>query len=489
MGLSLALNTARSSLLASSAQMEVISRNTAGATDASYSRKIASLVTSGGAARVMVTRASDSALFFKMLGTTSNAATQQAILKGLEKLEYTVGDTNLNGSVAARIGALNSALSQYANKPDDATLGRAVVDRASELASQLNEASATVQSVRKDADTAVAESVNRINDLLRKFEVVNAAVVKGTAAGIDISDALDSRDKILAQLSEEMGITVSTRENNDIAIYTDSGVTLFEKTPRSVTFTPTNTFAAGMTGGAVYVDGVQVTGDGPMPLHSGRLVGLISVRDEIAVTYQGQLDAIAAGLIEAFAEADQVPPVGDKKTGLLTYAGAVAGNLPSGAALVGLAGRISTNSLIDPAKGGNLDRLRDGGANGPDYVYNPAGVGSNAAFSGRLYEIGDSLSVDRTFDPALGLGAPASLEAFAAFSVSWIEENRKTASTEVDYRVTLLGHASEALSNATGVNMDEETALMLQIEKSYSASAKLLSVIDEMLRTLLDAVR
>jgi flagellar hook-associated protein 1 len=36
--------------------------------------------------------------------------------------------------------------------------------------------------------------------------------------------------------------------------------------------------------------------------------------------------------------------------------------------------------------------------------------------------------------------------------------------------------------------MDDETALMLQLEKSYSASAKLLSVIDQMLKTLLSVV-
>lgn len=485
MGLSLALNTARSSLQASSTQMAVISRNSAGATDASYSRKIASLVTADGGVRISVRRSSDTALFFKMLSTTSNAAAQQAVLEGYDKLKYTVGDTSLDQSAAAKIGALNSALTQYANKPDDANLGRAVVDRAGELATMLNEATATVQNTRKEADTKITESVARVNDLLGQFEVANKAVVRGTAAGIDISDALDTRDKILAQLSEEMGITVSTRENNDMAIYTDSGVTLFEKTPRSVTFNPTSAFGAGTVGSAVYVDGVQITGEGPMPIHSGTLVGLVAVRDDITVTYQGQLDAIAATLIDAFAEADpSTPPVGPTVAGLLTYTGSGAPAMPSGADLVGLAGRITTNKDIDPAKGGTLEALRDG----LTYDYNPGATGENAAFSGRLNGIVASIDTDRTFDPGLGLGAPANLQTFSTFSAGWLESGRKAASAEVEYRVTLLGHASEALSNATGVNMDDETALMLQVEKSYSASAKLLSVIDEMLRTLLNAV-
>ena len=47
---------------------------------------------------------------------------------------------------------------------------------------------------------------------------------------------------------------------------------------------------------------------------------------------------------------------------------------------------------------------------------------------------------------------------------------------------------SEALSNATGVNVDEEMALLLELEHSYQASARILNAIDEMLSVLL-AVR
>ncbi|MBZ6079343.1 flagellar hook-associated protein FlgK [Microvirga puerhi] len=493
MGLSLALNTARSSILASSSQMAVVSRNTAGASDPTYSRKIATLVTGGGSARVVVNRATDAALFYKMLDTTSSTAKQQAILEGITKLKQTVGDSSLNQSSAARIGALNAALEQYAKKPDDPILAQAVVTRANELVTMLNTATATIQKTREEADTAISESVAKVNDLLAQFKVANDTVVKGTAAGIDVSDQLDTRDHILAQLSEEMGISVITRENNDMAIYTDSGVPLFEKVPRKVEFTATHTYSAGTVGAAVIIDGVPVTGDGPMPLNTGRIVGLVQTRDRDTVTYQKQLDEVAEALIASFAEQSKVDPT-LFKAGLFAQSGTA--DMPAGwdvagsQAVTGLAGLITTNPAIDPAKGGTLDFIRDGGANGLDYVENPGTpTGTNAAFSDRLYKLGDNLNIERSFNSALGLGDTASLKAFAASSASWLEGNRQTASTNVDYQMTLLSHASEALSNATGVNMDDETALMLQLEKSYSASAKLISVINEMLQTLLNAVR
>ena len=45
-----------------------------------------------------------------------------------------------------------------------------------------------------------------------------------------------------------------------------------------------------------------------------------------------------------------------------------------------------------------------------------------------------------------------------------------------------------ALSNAVGVNLDDEYAQQLQLEQSYQASSKLITVVNSMFQTLLDAV-
>jgi flagellar hook-associated protein 1 FlgK len=487
MSLSVAYNTARSSLQASQSQMAIVSRNLTGASDPSYSRKIGALVTQGGAARVVTLRASDSALLSKMLETTSDAATQKALLEGLEKLSQTVGDTELDASPAARIGALNSALRQYANAPDNQQYARAFVTAANDMASSLNQATAAVQAVRLEADGKIADSVARINDILAKFEKANQQVVSGTALGVDVTDALDVRDGLIAQLSEEIGVTVVPRAGNDIALYTDSGVPLFDKTARAVTFDRTTVYAPGTTGLSVYIDGIQVTGQGAlMPLHSGNLVGLATIRDEVAVTYQSQLDELARGLIEAFAEVHQSNPLAPKLPGVFTFAGAT--GVPTMPATAGLAGLITVTDEVDPAKSatGRFENIRDGGINGAAYRYNPNP--DNAAFFDRLYGLLGEMAAERPFDPSLGLGVKVPLQEFASSSASWVEFSRQSANQSLEYRNTLLGHASEALSNATDVNVDDETALMLQLEKSYSASAKLISVIDQMIKTLLNAV-
>ena len=112
------MNTARAALQTTSAQIAVSGRNIAGANDPSYSRKIALPVTGpdGGAQILTIVRATDVALYHRMIDATSSAAGQQAILDGLDQLQQTVGDTDSQQSPAAKITILANALQQFAQR-------------------------------------------------------------------------------------------------------------------------------------------------------------------------------------------------------------------------------------------------------------------------------------------------------------------------------------------------------------------------------------
>ncbi|HET7155903.1 MAG TPA: flagellar hook-associated protein FlgK, partial [Hyphomicrobiaceae bacterium] len=367
MSLSIGLDVALSGLSATAEQTAVVSRNVARANDPYATRKIANVVTTGnGGIRVAsVTRAANSALLEKMLSATSTAAGQQAIVQSLNQLHETVADPELDASPTAMIQKLNDAIQQYAAAPQDPIRAQSAVAAAQNLADSLNGATRTVQDVRAQSDAGMADSVNSLNTLLARFESINAEIVKGTRNGADVTDLLDQRDALLASMSEEVSIRTVSRQNGDMAVFTDSGVTLFDVSARAVTFDRTMLYSPGTTGNAVYVDGVPIAGGaGVMLAGSGRLTGFAAVRDSATVTYQNQLDEIARGLIEAFAESDQsASPSLPDVPGLFTYPGSPA--MPaSGTLLVGLAGSIRINPNVDPAQGGNLALLRDGGIAG-----------------------------------------------------------------------------------------------------------------------------
>jgi flagellar hook-associated protein 1 FlgK len=420
-----------------------------------------------------ITRETNQALFDKMLGATTDSSAQKAIVDALNALDQTNGDPELDASPAAQITKFASALQQYAQAPQNDLLARSAVSAASDLANALNGATKTVQQVRTQADSDIASAVGDLNNLLAQFETVNNKIKLGTSTGADVTDDLDQRDQILTGISQDIGIRTVTRANNDVAIYTDNGLTLFDTTARSVTFDATAAFTPATSGAPVIVDGVAVTGS------TGQMGS--------SVTYQDQLDEIARGLVSTFAESDQsASPSLPNAPGLFTWSGAPA--VPTGASIqVGLAGTIKVNASVDPTQGGDASRLRDGGISNPGnpaYMYNTSGA---TGFSDRLNQLLNGLDQQQSFDPAAGAGTQASLTDFASSSVAWLQGTRKTASDDADYKTTLLGHASDALSSATGINLDEEMTRMLELERSYQASSKLITTIDGMFNALLTA--
>lgn len=496
MSLSVALRVAQSALAARQIETSTVSRNIAGAQEPGFSRKSVLLSTvftasgqSGGVRVDGIGRATDTSLYTSLLRSTSTGTSQQTLLDGLTRIADTIGDTELETSPAAMMGKLKEAIQTFASDPNDTILAGDFLQTAKDVVTNLNQASEAVQSVRAGADSQIASSVDDINKLLAQLEDLNTVIVAGTRSGSDMTDALDSRDRVLMELSEEIGITTLPRPDGDIIVYTDSGVTLFETTARLVEFTPTNVFTAGTIGNTVSVDGVPVAGPGAvMPIASGRLHGLTELRDNVATTYQSQLDEIARGLVEAFAESDQSGGGGPDQAGLFTYSGAPA-IPPASTLLPGLASDIRINANADPDQGGDIDRLRDGGISdplNPNYDYNP---GNLAGFNGRLQEMLDAFESPRVFDGTVELDPADSLDGFAASSVSWLEAGRRKANSDAEIQSIIVTRTAETLANKTGVNIDEEMTLLLDIERAYGAAAKLIAAVDTMLDDLLAAAR
>jgi flagellar hook-associated protein 1 FlgK len=243
---------------------------------------------------------------------------------------------------------------------------------------------------------------------------------------------------------------------------------------RSVTFVPTNTYTAATAGNAVYVDGVPITGNSAvMGSRTGTLAGLTAVRDNLAVIYQTQLDGMAGALINSFKESDQTGPGADLP-GLFTVPGAP----PLTSIITGLASRIQINPSVDPNQGGNPFLLRDGGISGnSNYTYNSSG---DASYQSRISQLLSNLMSAQAFSPDGKISTSAKLSDYASGSISWLEEQRSATASQSAYQSALLNTASAALSNATGVNLDDQMSKMLDLENSYSATAKLLSTIDGM---------
>lgn len=477
MSLTSALSIAQSALLTTSKQTSIVSRNVADASNTDYARRTAVVTsTAPGARSVEIQRATNDLLFRQNLSALSAWSGQSALYNGMDQLELAVNGVDNASSPSTAIANLQQALQLYATTPSNQNLGASVIDAARDVVRSLNDGTQAIQDFRTQTDGQIATAVDDLNKLLSQFKDANKAVISGTRSGTDVSDALDQRDAILKKIAEYVPISTFTRGDNDMVITTTDGTTLFETVPRSVTFTPSPGYTAGTPGSTIYIDNVPLSaGSGGNTSAVGKLAGLITLRDGVAATMQSQLDETARGLITAFAETSSSSP---DAAGLFIWSGAPA--VPAAGTLVdGLAGSIRVNAAMTPAL------LRDGGANGAAYVQNSGG---GSSYADLLIAYGDRLDQPMAFDAAAGITATSSVADYAANAIGWFEGVRQQASTTADAKEALATRTAEALSNDTGVNVDQEMSLLLDLEHTYQASARMMKTVDDMLDALMNAV-
>jgi len=487
MSLTSAISTAQTSLSNYATQTNVISRNISNSSDPNYSRREAVLTNSlVGSQGVNIQRAQNTALFMRSVTDTSTASAQDTLLTGLSDLKNILGGNDYESSPSVLIATMRDTLATYAAKPAEATLAQMAIADAVTVANGLNDASQAVQTVRYEADKEIGRQVATLNELLERFETNNNRVFSGTQTGKDVNAELDERESLLKQISSIIGVTQVTRTGNDMALYTSDGVTLFETVARPVEFQTSSGFSASLQGNQIFVDGVPMaSGQGANTTGRGSLQSLVQIRDDYAPAMQNQLDEVARALIVSFAESDQSPtPTLPDMPGLFTWAG---GTVPAGATIqAGIASTITVNAALIQSSGGDPKLLRDGGINGAAYSSNPSGA---TGFSSLLDAHVQKLDEPVAFDAAAGLSTSSSLMEFSAESIGWLELNRSDAESAAESREASRFRSIEALSNITGVSLDEEMSMLLELEQSYKASARLITAVDEMLQALLAAAR
>lgn len=487
MPLSTALNIAQNSLLNVTRRAGVTARNVSESGNENYSRRMALLATTEPGARVVsIRRAVDTELSRANRQALSGNSAQQTIAGGVDQLYSIINGADGSLSHSELLTELHNRIQTWSAAPSNPLLANAVLDGAKQLAGNIQSAAQSVQNYRGQLDSEISGEVDKLNGLLAEFKDVNAQIVNGTLGGSDVNDALDRRDALLKDISAIVPVSAITRNGDDMMLITEGGATLFETVPREVTFTPLPGYAPGTIGNSVRIDGIPLEqGEGPRTSGGGSIAALLQLRDDVAIQVQGQLDEVARGLVETFAERD---PSGGGLTplaGLFTFAGGP--GLPAnGTISVGLASTLQVNAAFDPAQGGNISLLRDGGANGAAYVQN---ANNTASFADRLIAYGNAFDTALTFDPQSGLGGAISLLSYSSQSVGWLDGYRSDATAAAASKEALSVRLAEKLSNATGVNIDEEMSQLVDLEHSYEASARIIKAVDDMLANLFAAVR
>ena len=472
MSIASAFNNATSGLAASARAVQVVSSNIANALTEGYAARRLDLgsATLGGGVRVLgTTRLTDPVLQGLTRDAAASASAGAARNIFWQRVEGALGLPGQGLSQA--LSAFDSALISASDRPDLESRLATVADRATALAAQLGGAQETVQTLRLQADAAIAQDVETLNAGLGRIDDLNERIVRMQASGQSSLGLEDERAALISSLSDIVPMRELARSDGRITLFTTGGTLLLDIAPAEIGFNRAPAMEPGLQAGAglsgLTIGGRPVDTGASGPMAGGRLAANFQIRDVDGVQVQTRIDSFAGDLIARFSDPASDPTLAPGAPGLFTDAGAAPTATP------GLAGRIAVNAAVQPAQGGALWRLRDGiGAAGPGAVGDATQLSRLAA------------ALDR---PVSVMPGSAQLTSAQSLGEMLTDVSRARQGAEESAISTQARHAELTEQGlAQGVDTDAEMQRLLMIEQSYAANARVIETADSLLKRLME---
>jgi flagellar hook-associated protein 1 FlgK len=482
MSISSALNSAMSGLNAAARASHLVSSNISNASTPGYARRTLSVASSGdgftNGVRVNgVVRHVDSQILSDRRLAGAEFGYRNATTGFLNTIENLLGTPDQPGSLSARLSGFESSLITAGSRPDANERLDAAAWSARDLANAINAVSDGVQDARTQADRTIGSQVEQLNQALKAVEEVNVQIVAATSRRADTAALEDQRQTLIDDISEMVPVRTVPRANNAVALFSTGGAILLDGGAAEIGFEPTSLVTPYMSVEDGTLSGLTLNGfaintsSQSGSLRGGTLGAQFEIRDELAPEAQQQIDAIARDLIERFQSTSVDPSLAPGQAGLFTDGGAALDIT----AEVGLASRLSLNSLVDPATGGETWRMRDGlGAATP-------GATGNAQL---LNALSDALTTNRTPGSGDFGGATFSALTLTTAFTSQIGADRLRQDQQLGFASAQFNEFIQ-LELAGGVDTDAELQRLMIVEQAYAANARVIKTVDEMLDSIL----
>src|SRR3954469_5223700 len=337
-----------------------------------------------------------------------------------------------------------NALHDVASNPDNAGARTSLVKQSQTMTAAFNTAPSDLVSQRTDADNQANTVVDQINAISTQIAGLNDSISKLVAVGQTPNDLMDSRDKLVDDLSALGNVSVSYSGNN-VATVSGGGRTVVA--PSGATSRSRSDFDA------EFPNAMSPT--------SGKLGALLDVYQNVIPGFQSRLDKLAVAIH------DDVNAVHAQGFDLSGNAG---GKFFASASITS-----ASQLAIDPAILADPTKVAAAGSatSGP-------GDATNAfALLG--------LSDGSTPPPVSTLGSTYKDYYSSLISDLGVAAQSATGTkTTADAVVNTLTAQRQSVS---GVSLDEEMTNLIQFQHAYSAAGRMISTMDQMLDTLIGMVR
>lgn len=344
--------------------------------------------------------------------------------------------------------------------PGNAAIRASVRESSNQLVDDIKRVSRSLKEVQKNIDDRVGGYVRDVNALAAEIRDLNLLIDRAEAGGGSAPDLHDKRDLAMRKLGAMADVTAGKDQNGRVTITMAGHIPLVvgsEVTEIDVLRTP----ADPLTGKRE--ERLDIVLNSPVPvvvtdkIKTGRLGGLLEIRDQDVTAAQDKMDRIAYAFSTAVNEIHR------------------------------------QGYGIDGGSGRNFFRQLSGTKDAADLLQVSDDINNN------LDAIATAKSPNSPSDNRIALamsglgGAKGLVEGDAEGSlldlyngmVSEVAVKTASAGRGMEFQQDVLTQLNNVRESIVGVSLDEETSNLVQFQHAYAANAKVLQVADELMQTVL----
>jgi len=460
------LGVGNSGLRAASVGLETTGHNVANVATEGYSRRSVNQKTSTpnnrnglfigrGVEIDSIERSIDRFLGTRLVNATGDESESQMLYDTLAVAE-SVFDEGSSGSISSKLSAFFDDLEAMTVDPSDVSLRREVIASGQSLSNTVNETGEFLNASIESIDSEIEGYLDTINGMLVEIASYNNSIAGNGSDQLGAGDLLDSRDQLIVELAELVGVTVDYQADGQATVFLGGHALVMESSSRDLSIE--------VVSGSGIAEIKVETGTSVIDVTSfvgGEIGGLSAAQTEMAEWLE-QLDTFVETFTDAF---------NAQHSSGFDATGAAGGDFFTYSAGPPL-GDWTRSFSVDESLVEDMDLL--------------AAAGDSTASAGDADNL--ALLVDLQDSLMFSSGTETSEEFMAGLYAS-VGKTVAVAEIEMESSASQLSDIEMLRDSVSAVDMDEEGVALLQYQAAYEASSKVIQVANQMLDELMDLVR
>ena len=440
-----ALSIASQSLLSNQIGIRTTNRNINNVYTDGYSREVPIFadVPASGVSGEEIRRIFSRAYFKRLISENGENEGLKTYKDILEQIESLFND-QIGSGISEALNNFFNSMNDIAVKPDDIAARESFLSSAKTLVGRIRDTYSSLEEIRETSKKQLIDTLGELNRLTEKLKEINKNMLLYRDSSDRFNQYLDERDRTVKEISSLIDVKVVYLPDSRVRLFTAKGAPLVLEE---------QSFNVNYENGRLTVNGVDITND----LKGGKIGGIVKGLEKTD-EFMERLNNLVS-----------------------TFATKVNQQHEAGYDLYGNTGiALFSSDNGEPIDASNIvlafdDPKKVAAAADPNYL------NSDNTNIKRLIELGNT-----TYSELSDLSFS---EYYATEVVSKVGGDVKEVKDLLKSSDFRLQSIEEKVKELSGVNLDEELVNLTKYQRAYQAAARIVTVTDELLQTILNMKR